>query len=785
MSLLQSLCHSLLVGVWLLLFASLLLCLGAWLGSSPGLRRLFARLERQFRALPAGGKLLAVVFLATFIVKGSTKTNNASSSAPPAGGLALEGGAPMSLDGGGEPLPRLSTNQYLAGFALVGVATNAASWPPAPSNAVPHTPWTRYGVAEDTFWLPATNWSFTLGTNAVEGLHVSSSGTLSFHHPKGSPRARAMPDGSDLDFLAPLQTSLGIVPPQGHFWHAPTPSNSLLLTWQDVYLARDTNAPVSVQSELFANGDFTFRYDLSALNPQAPTLPTTNFVIGAQHNRGGETYALADTNRLVNGLELRWRAFGLLDPGLEDHDDDALSTYAEVMLHGTDPRQPDSDLDGLTDGEEVAAGSDPLLRDTDLDGLIDGSDPDPLNATSPADADGDGIADAYELWRFGTTNAVNSLTADLATNGFLLATELAAGLDPRTAAAQATSPTNHLAALRLCGPFAATFAGATNLVYERTLRIDRAGGWQQYFLSAASNAPSGWALEGMILEWQDSGGASGSAAASPGDSLWLPLSTNGPATLTLRLRSTDATTRCAQPLHLLAWAPGVSLSGGTRGLTNGVTCTVLDLTKSDTLSVAFDRANRPCLAPPSAGELAATANPFAGPDAGLDFTPAFGEDGAATGGALSVGTPGCRDLPQLLPASAFAGGTDGGALPDKLLAIWPVLHWGDGLHSWSECGERISYNPFTGRYAESFRYPLDSGCLWRHWWRNATGGYDCNCVPRVSFGEELLDEWFQVEFTYPETDRGSCKTPRDVAPDGLRRGAFCKLKSPADHRGQA
>jgi len=33
--------------------------------------------------------------------------------------------------------------------------------------------------------------------------------------------------------------------------------------------------------------------------------------------------------------------------------------------------------------------------------------------------------------------------------------------------------------------------------------------------------------------------------------------------------------------------------------------------------------------------------------------------------------------------------------------------------------------------------------------------------------------------------RGSCKTPRNAAPGGLRRGVFCKVKRPAAHRGQA
>ena len=212
-----------------------------------------------------------------------------------------------------------------------------------------------------------------------------------------------MPDGTSLDFLAPLQTPIGIAPPAGRFWHAPTPSNSLLLTWQDVFLNRDTNYPATFQSELFAGGDFTFRYDFSTLNPQTPTLPTTNFVVGAQHNGGGETYAFGETNAVIDGLELRWRAFGLLDPDIDDHDGDGLSTCDEVMLHGSDPRLADSDLDGITDGDEVAAGSDPTLRDTDGDGLIDGSDPDPLIPTPPADLDGDGLPDAWEICRFGST----------------------------------------------------------------------------------------------------------------------------------------------------------------------------------------------------------------------------------------------------------------------------------------------------------------------------------------------------------------------------------------------
>jgi RHS repeat-associated protein len=686
--------------------------------------------------------------------------------------MVFDGGIQMQPEGGEFTGPRLTTNQYRAGFALVRVATNAAPWFAVPSNAVLHAPWTRYGVAEDTFWLPATNWAFILGTNAVEGLHVSSSGTLSFGWPKGSPRARELPDGSELDFLAPLQTHIGIVPPAGRFWHAPTLSNSLLLTWQDVYANRNTNYPISFQSELFASGDFTFRYDLSRFPSPVSCFPSPDFTIGAQHNGGGGTYAFSDTNHLVNGLELRWRAFGLLDPDIDDHDGDGLSTYDEVMIHDSDPRVTDSDLDGVADGAEVTAGSNPMLRDTDGDGLIDGSDPDPLNATSLADEDGDGIPDAYENWRFESTNVVNSLAADITTNGFLLAAEIAAGLDPHRAAAPLVFPADNLAGWQLCNPFAATFAGGTNLVYERAFRIDRAGGWQQYFVSASSNAPAGWSLEGMTLEWQDSEGASGTATASSGDSLRLPVSTNSPATLTLRLRRTAASARCPQPLHLLVWAPGIALSGGTQASTNDVDCTVVNLDTGGNLAATFDRANRPCLAPPSAEELAATSDPFGVLDTGLEFSATFGADGAASGGNLVIRTPGLREIPAPVPPTALLDGT--GAAPDAenlralgttalpsgngtsstlLLAISPVLTWGEGLHGSGGCGDRLYYNPDTGEYGEIFEYPLDSGCLWRNWWRESDGGYECTCEPRVSFGDSELDDWFQTDFTYSAVDQ--------------------------------
>ncbi|MGI6494683.1 MAG: RHS repeat-associated core domain-containing protein [Kiritimatiellia bacterium] len=751
MGLLQSMHHWMFAGACLLAGVPLLFCLGAWAGTSPGLRRLFRALGDRFRSLAPSVRAALSALLVVATLHGVPKVppgGNAPSSGPPPAGM-VSGGLPARPARGPSSGPRLTAGQYRAGFALARVATNPSpALASVPSNAVVHAPWTRYGVAEDTFWLPATNWSFTLGTNRVGGLHVSSSGTLSFGWPKGSPRARRMPDGSGLDFLAPLQTSLGIVPPAGRFWHAPTASNSLLLAWQDVFAGRDAGLPVTFQAELFPSGDFVYRYDLSRLSA-TNALPATNWVVGAQHGGGGETFAFGGTGVLVHGLELHWRAFGMLDPDIADHDGDGLSTCDEVMVHGTDPRLPDTDLDGVLDGAEVAAGTSPLLRDTDGDGLVDGSDPDPLSPTPPDDLDGDGIPDACETAKFGGTNAVDSLAYDPYDTGFPLSTKIAAGMDPF---AEASAPTNlawNLASLKLFDAFRCDLpADGTNRVYERTFTIDRKGGWQQYFLSASSNAPAGWSLDGMALEWADSEGGSGTATASPpDDSLWLPVSTNA-LQLTLALRATSTNSTCPQPLYLLAWAPGVLVDGaGAAAEINGARCQAVEWTGGGTsVGVRYDFSNRPCRAAPSEMEQAALLDPFPG-EARLVFTP----DGGFTGGSLAAKAPGIYDVPGCTiapappPARRGARGAGGRGDPgegpvERLLFFEPRIAYGDGRHG--GCGTTLFFDAATGDYEPASDYPLDSRCLREGWRQDATGGHPCDCRAEIGYGDPALAAYF-------------------------------------------
>ncbi|MDC3330488.1 BspA family leucine-rich repeat surface protein, partial [Flavobacteriaceae bacterium] len=84
----------------------------------------------------------------------------------------------------------------------------------------------------------------------------------------------------------------------------------------------------------------------------------------------------------------------LLDP---DDDNDGYDDLLELEL-GTDSKNPaefpaDQDGDLLPDIKEEELGTDPTNPDTDGDGVADGEDDFPLDANSSLDTDGDGIAD--------------------------------------------------------------------------------------------------------------------------------------------------------------------------------------------------------------------------------------------------------------------------------------------------------------------------------------------------------------------------------------------------------
>ncbi|MBQ9740346.1 MAG: hypothetical protein IJV91_05335, partial [Kiritimatiellae bacterium] len=256
---------------------------------------------------------------------------------------------------------------------LTGIGTDEMHDFSAPTNAVVCEDWLADGAARDWFYAAFNDWSFRFGTNDVEWLRIFSDGELNpFPSPEGT-------------FFAPFKTSLGIAPEVNWerladtdrpscFWHAHTPSNTLVLTWQNALFSRETNAPASFQMEIWQSGNFAYRYDLSRTGLWNGVFPS-NIVVGA--GLGGVS-GLVDLSALTNLTSLYFHRLDPADMPGSDRDGDGLSIESEIFTYGTDPDLRDSDFDGLPDGEETAKGSNPRLRDSDGDGMVDGSDPDPL-----------------------------------------------------------------------------------------------------------------------------------------------------------------------------------------------------------------------------------------------------------------------------------------------------------------------------------------------------------------------------------------------------------------------
>lgn len=125
------------------------------------------------------------------------------------------------------------------------------------------------------------------------------------------------------------------------------------------------------------------------------------FNIGVGISFSGES---CDTDKDNDGLTRCEEEELGTDPKNPDTDGDGLSDGDEVFKYKTDPKNPDTDGDGLNDGDEVwKYKTNPLKADTDGDGLSDGDEvlkykTNPLKA----DTDGDGLTDYEEIMTYKT-----------------------------------------------------------------------------------------------------------------------------------------------------------------------------------------------------------------------------------------------------------------------------------------------------------------------------------------------------------------------------------------------
>ena len=154
------------------------------------------------------------------------------------------------------PLVQIVTPQDVSNGWRVAEETAAESFAPPTANAVTNEPWRRRGAHDDAFRIPIDGgWSYPYAT----GVTVLARGEL-----RTNIRTHDFPRAFTQDIsLLPLVNWSMLPEGRGEslFWHAATPSNTLLATWLNGALGRDATNPVSFQAELFPDGGFTYRYE--------------------------------------------------------------------------------------------------------------------------------------------------------------------------------------------------------------------------------------------------------------------------------------------------------------------------------------------------------------------------------------------------------------------------------------------------------------------------------------------------------------------------------------------
>ncbi|MDD3538497.1 MAG: hypothetical protein PHH65_09685, partial [Eubacteriales bacterium] len=344
------------------------------------------------------------------------------------------------------------------------------------------------------------------------------------------------------------------------------------------------------------------------------------------------------------------------------------------------------------------------------------------------------------------TNAFSvSVTGDFSAASHTLTVTSCGGVTSRTATATFRQPARpNLTVWKIADPFALEIPQGMTNIFEIAVPIARSDAWQQYFVSSGHDTAGAWALENMRLEWSDSGGGSGSAAASPpGDSLRPAVSADA-RTLTLRLvPDGPGPARSPKPLYLLAWSPAVTLEAPpeTPSVPYGEGAALVAVSGrsggDSGVSFSVDLSGRPHNAAPGRDERDGLSLPF-GP--GFPFSGTYSGD-ALTGGTVSAGPPGIFPLPSSPAANPPGGGAfqpgppapPPGAPPSALILISPLVIFEGGRYA-------------CCRHKGGYAYPFNSDCM-----SSARNDWDYDGCPvsddgfSFTLGSEALDALFTLK----------------------------------------
>ena len=357
---------------------------------------------RFFKKQTKAGRIIFGTFFIAMWIFASVKHTGLQPVHPLNGDTTLNiaGFAPITST---NTLRTIAADDFERGFVQTRIGTDEQFDFSPLANATIVSDWQAFGAATDWIYAAFTNWMFKGTTNDVSRLRIYSFGKIEAltREVNGAIAAN--------NWFAPFSASLGIVP-QANWsllnesarpslvWYAITPEGSLVITWQNALLDRDTDKPISFQIEFKPDGQFIYRYDLSRLNVDA----VTNILAGASFD--GNTWT---TNSLpTNVTSMAFYPLSESDAYDQDPDNDGLLTIDELFFYDTNPHNADTDYDGLNDSEELLGyGSDPLDPNSISEAYCDGFAV-KLGDLNPFSCPEGSTSTIYEhIFYTGTTNA--------------------------------------------------------------------------------------------------------------------------------------------------------------------------------------------------------------------------------------------------------------------------------------------------------------------------------------------------------------------------------------------
>ena len=167
------------------------------------------------------------------------------------------------------PMQAVTPTDISNGWRVAATREGRAPSRPQDGTYTIHEPWLVRGGFDDFMRISADGWPLPWRNGFTDGLTVFSDGEIRL--------ALRTPY-----FPRPFDAPLAVVPafnwhllPGGVsnvFWHAATPSNSLVVTWENAPVNYDVSCLTNFQAEFFAGGHFSYRYDDRVVD-YAPVFP--------------------------------------------------------------------------------------------------------------------------------------------------------------------------------------------------------------------------------------------------------------------------------------------------------------------------------------------------------------------------------------------------------------------------------------------------------------------------------------------------------------------------------